>query len=64
MLRFFSTSVQCMVHISLSMICGNGHGYMPIVIEGVSEETFNNWVKAKKATVGSLAPSQHFASAQ
>ena len=47
-----------------SMICGNGHGYMPIVIEGVSEETFNNWVKAKKATVGSLAPSQHFASAQ
>jgi cytochrome c oxidase subunit 2 len=31
-----------------SMICGNGHGYMPIVIEGVSPEKFDEWVKNKK----------------
>ena len=31
-----------------SMICGNGHGYMPIVIEGVSPEAFAAWAKTKK----------------
>ncbi len=35
-----------------SMICGNGHGYMPIVIEGVSPEKFAAWVQAKKNEVG------------
>lgn len=35
-----------------SMICGNGHGYMPIVIEGVSPEQFAVWAKSKKTTVG------------
>lgn len=39
-----------------SMICGNGHGYMPIVIEGVSPEKFGVWAKEKKATVGSTNP--------
>jgi heme/copper-type cytochrome/quinol oxidase subunit 2 len=29
------------------MICGNGHGYMPIVIEGVPPEKFAAWVGAK-----------------
>jgi len=31
-----------------SMICGNGHGYMPIVIEGVSPDQFAAWVQTKK----------------
>ena len=35
-----------------SMICGNGHGYMPIVIEGVSPEKFAAWVQARKLAVG------------
>jgi cytochrome c oxidase subunit 2 len=35
-----------------SMICGNGHGYMPIVIEAVSEDKFDAWVQSKKASVG------------
>lgn len=33
-----------------SMICGNGHGYMPIVVEGVSPEKFAAWLQAKKST--------------
>jgi cytochrome c oxidase subunit 2 len=35
-----------------SMICGNGHGFMPIVIEGVSPEKFAAWVLTKKSNVG------------
>jgi len=35
-----------------SMICGQGHGYMPIVIEGVSPDAFATWAKAKKTAVG------------
>jgi len=31
-----------------SMICGQGHGYMPIVIEGVSKEQFAEWVQSKQ----------------
>lgn len=31
-----------------SMICGNGHGYMPIVIEGVAPEKFAAWAQNKK----------------
>jgi cytochrome c oxidase subunit 2 len=30
-----------------SMICGQGHGYMPIVIEGVTPDQFADWVKTK-----------------
>ncbi len=37
-----------------SMICGNGHGYMPIVIEGVSPDKFAAWVQAKKTSTGQL----------
>jgi cytochrome c oxidase subunit II len=33
-----------------SMICGNGHGYMPIVIEGVTPEAFAAWAAAKKTS--------------
>lgn len=32
-----------------SMICGNGHGYMPIVIEAVLPEQFATWVSSKKS---------------
>jgi cytochrome c oxidase subunit 2 len=35
-----------------SMICGNGHGYMPIVIEGVAPDRFAAWVQSKKTAVG------------
>lgn len=35
-----------------SMICGNGHGYMPIVVEGVSPDQFAAWVQSKKQAVG------------
>ncbi len=35
-----------------SMICGQGHGYMPIVVEGVSPEQFAAWAKSKKQNVG------------
>jgi cytochrome c oxidase subunit 2 len=31
-----------------SMICGNGHGYMPIVIEGVPADQFDAWAKSRK----------------
>jgi cytochrome c oxidase subunit 2 len=31
-----------------SEICGTGHGYMPIVIEAVSEEKFTTWVLETK----------------
>lgn len=33
-----------------SMICGNGHGFMPIVIEGVDPAAFDAWVASKKAS--------------
>ncbi|MGE3623003.1 MAG: cytochrome c oxidase subunit II [Bdellovibrionales bacterium] len=38
-----------------SMICGNGHAYMPIVVEGVSEDVFEQWIKSKKTAVGENA---------
>jgi cytochrome c oxidase subunit 2 len=47
-----------------SMICGNGHGYMPIVIEGVAPDKFDAWIQSKKASVGQIAPSSTFAAIQ
>ena len=35
-----------------SMICGQGHGYMPIVVEGVSPDRFAAWAQSKKQHVG------------
>ncbi len=32
-----------------SMICGTGHGYMPIVIEGVTQDQYDAWVVSKKS---------------
>jgi cytochrome c oxidase subunit 2 len=34
-----------------SMICGNGHGYMPIVVEAVTPEAFSAWVESKKTAL-------------
>jgi cytochrome c oxidase subunit II len=32
-----------------SELCGKAHGFMPIVVEAVSEEKYNTWIEAKKA---------------
>ena len=37
-----------------SEICGTGHGYMPIVIEAVSEENFLIWTENKKNQLSML----------
>lgn len=29
-------------------LCGQGHGFMPIVVEAVSKEDFNRWIENKK----------------
>ncbi|MCA4775226.1 cytochrome c oxidase subunit II [Wolbachia endosymbiont of Mansonella ozzardi] len=29
-------------------LCGQGHGFMPIVVEAVSKEDFSKWIKNKK----------------
>ncbi|BET33590.1 cytochrome c oxidase subunit II [Wolbachia pipientis] len=29
-------------------LCGQGHGFMPIVVEAVSKEDFNKWIEDKK----------------
>jgi len=47
-----------------SMICGQGHGYMPIVVEGVSPEQFAAWAQSKKQNVGENGTgAAHFAAA-
>jgi cytochrome c oxidase subunit II len=47
---WFKATKEGVFYGQCSEICGTGHGYMPIVIEAVSEEKFNNWVAAKKAS--------------
>lgn len=32
-------------------LCGKGHGYMPVVVEGVSMEDYQKWVVAKKEEI-------------
>lgn len=40
-----------------SEICGTGHGFMPITIEAVSKEKFDQWlVEAKKKFAASIQP--------
>lgn len=39
-----------------SMICGNGHAFMPIVIEAVQPEKFAAWVDSKKPKASEAAP--------
>lgn len=43
-----------------SMICGTGHGYMPIVIEGVPPDQFEAWAASKKAADNSGASFHSF----
>ena len=35
-----------------SELCGVGHGFMPIVVDVVSKEDFDVWVKQKKQEAG------------
>jgi cytochrome c oxidase subunit 2 len=46
-----------------SMICGNGHGYMPIVVEGVAQDQFDAWLQSKKTSVGQISTPPQFAAA-
>ncbi len=36
-------------------LCGKDHGYMPIVVNAVSEDEFNAWVKSKQAEQVAMA---------
>lgn len=38
-------------------LCGKDHGFMPIVVEAVSEEKFNAWIASKKAAAAEAAAS-------
>ena len=46
-----------------SELCGNGHGYMPIVVEAVSKEKFDAWVQQNKAAMNGSAPATTVAAA-
>ena len=39
-----------------SQLCGNGHGFMPIVVKAVSKADFDLWVAAVKANPDSAFP--------
>jgi cytochrome c oxidase subunit 2 len=39
-----------------SELCGLGHGYMPIVVEAVSQAKFDAWVQQQKAAMNGAAP--------
>lgn len=36
-------------------LCGKGHGYMPVVVEGVSMQEYQKWVVAKKEEIAKAA---------
>ena len=38
-----------------SELCGKEHGFMPVVVNVVSEQAFNTWLEGKKAPVASTA---------
>ncbi len=40
-----------------SELCGKNHGFMPIVIEAVTEDKYNAWIDSKKAAVAAAAAS-------
>ena len=35
-------------------LCGKQHGYMPIVVEVVSEEDYKKWVQSKRENLANL----------
>ncbi len=47
-----------------SELCGNGHGYMPIVVEAVSKEKFDAWIKQQQAKMNDGAPATSVAQAE
>jgi cytochrome c oxidase subunit 2 len=47
-----------------SELCGNGHGYMPIVVEAVSKEKFDGWVKQQQAKMNGGEPTTSVAQAE
>jgi cytochrome c oxidase subunit 2 len=40
-----------------SELCGKNHGFMPIVVEAVTEDKYNAWIDSKKAAVAAAAAS-------
>ena len=36
-------------------LCGVGHGFMPIVVEAMPIEQYNNWLKSQKASIAGAA---------
>jgi cytochrome c oxidase subunit 2 len=47
-----------------SELCGNGHAYMPIVVEAVSKEKFDGWIKQQQARMNSGAAATSVAQAE
>ncbi len=47
-----------------SELCGNGHAYMPIVVEAVSKEAFDTWIKEQQAAMNGGTPATSVAQAQ
>jgi cytochrome c oxidase subunit 2 len=46
-----------------SELCGNGHAYMPIVVEAVSKEKFDAWIKQQQAKMNGAEPTTSVAQA-
>jgi cytochrome c oxidase subunit 2 len=47
-----------------SELCGNGHAYMPIVVEAVSKEKFEAWINEQQAVKTGHAPATSVAQAE
>jgi cytochrome c oxidase subunit 2 len=47
-----------------SELCGNGHAYMPIVVEAVSKEKFDAWIKQQQAKMNGGAATTSVAQAE
>jgi cytochrome c oxidase subunit 2 len=47
---WFKATKEGLYYGQCSELCGNGHGYMPIVIEVVSKDKFDEWVTQAQAT--------------
>jgi cytochrome c oxidase subunit 2 len=47
-----------------SELCGNNHAYMPIVVEAVSKEKFDAWIKQQQAKMNGGPPTTSVAQAE
>lgn len=52
---WFKADAEGVYYGQCSELCGKGHGFMPIVVEVVSQEKFNAWVADKQKAAG-IAP--------